>query len=257
MNLASDFDLLVGAIYQAAMEPEAWPEILAAISTLTGRSSLYICHDPLQTPAKGFIWTHAFDPDSLAAYKRDYAGPQYSGLRVCVGLAAGQMIDRRAYFDDAAFFSDPGHRAFLVDQGLTEVLVGPVHRDRRTISVLICGRTSAQGALPANEARVLRGLVPHIGRSMAIQQRLAGLDEQVGLLAEAVAGLETGILGVTAEMEILFANPEAERILATADGIAWHRGRLEVHDSVARGTLAHSIARMVSTQAAPVNPASS
>jgi DNA-binding CsgD family transcriptional regulator len=244
LNLESDFDLLVGAIYQAAMEPEGWPEVLAAISARTGNSTLYICHDPLPTPAKGFIWTHNFDPDSLAAYKRDYAGPQYSGLRVCAGLAPGQLIDRRAYFDDDAYFNDPGHRAFLANQGLAEVLVGPTHRDRQTISVLICGRTASQGALSSDQLRFLHGLVPHIARSMAIQQRLAGLDARVGLLADALAGLKVGVLSVTASMEVLFANTEAERILAAADGLAWQGGKLVVHDLSASGSLKGCVARL-------------
>ncbi len=244
MNLASDFDHLIAAIYQAAIEPETWPEILAAVSTLTGQASLYLCHVPTVAPGEGNIWTHAFDPDCLAVYKLNYAGQQYSGVRLCLTLPPGQLVDRRAYFDDAAFFADPGHRDFLVAQGLTEVVMGPIYRDQRTTSVLLCARTARQGALSSDEFHLLQQLVPHFTRSMAIQQRLAGLDARVEFLAGAIADLDIGVLTVTAEMEVLFTNKEAERLLAATDGLARRNGRLEIFDPPSRDALRDSIARL-------------
>ena len=46
-------EALIPSIYDAAVEPEQWPDILRRLSELTGNSATYLCHVPMTNPAAG------------------------------------------------------------------------------------------------------------------------------------------------------------------------------------------------------------
>ena len=56
MTVLSDADRLIGAIYDAALEPANWPVVLAQLSRMTANSTLYMCHVPLTAVVSRRWW---------------------------------------------------------------------------------------------------------------------------------------------------------------------------------------------------------
>jgi DNA-binding CsgD family transcriptional regulator/PAS domain-containing protein len=255
MTVLSDADRLIGAIYDAAFEPANWPAVLAQLSRMTADSTLYMCHVPLTAPTRGYTWTHEFDPDSLAEYKAHHAGPHNPGVRACMTNPVGVLFDRRSVADDAEFRSHPSYRAFLSDQGLYEGVLATTHRDLMTFGTLLCFRRRAQGAFAADTLGLLRHILPHLTRAMALHQRLARLENDNHLMTAALGRLSLGIIAVAADLRILFANAEAERIFARAEGIGSRRGIFSISDASRHQIVADAVAQRqagVFERAAPV-----
>jgi DNA-binding CsgD family transcriptional regulator/PAS domain-containing protein len=241
--MAPEAESLIGAIYEAACHPQMWPDVLQDVSRMVGGASLYLCHVPITAPSTGYTWTHDFDPSCVAAYKRDYCGPHYSGVRACITQPVGILQDRRSLFDDESFSREPGHLALMGAQGLSDGVLAPAHRDRLTMSMFLCMRRKRHGALEEHAVGALQGLLPHIRRSLGIQQRMARLEGDARLVADALGSLALGVVIVASDMRLLFVNAEAERILALDDGLTRRAGRLVVADALAQAALHAEIAR--------------
>jgi hypothetical protein len=54
-------DKLISGIYDAALEPERWDEILRNISRVFGGATIYLCQEHVQRFGLGDIWTRNFD----------------------------------------------------------------------------------------------------------------------------------------------------------------------------------------------------
>jgi DNA-binding CsgD family transcriptional regulator len=243
MSVLSDVDRLIGAIYDAALEPEGWPSVLGLLSRMTAGSTLYMGHVPLTVPTGGYTWTHEFDPESLAEYKAHHAGPQNPGVRACMTNPVGELFDRRCVADDAQFLSHPSHRAFLSGQGLYEGVLATTHRDLATFASLLCFRRREQGAFDRDALGLLRHILPHLSRAMALNQRLAWLENDNHLMTAALGRLSLGVIAVAADLRILFTNAEAERIFARAKGIGNRRGKLAFADASRHKIVADAVAR--------------
>jgi DNA-binding CsgD family transcriptional regulator len=243
--MALEADGLIGSIYEAACEPQLWPDVLQQLSRMVGGASLYLCHVPITAPSTGYTWTHDFDPACVAAYKRDYCGPHYSGVRACITQPVGVLQDRRHLFDDDSFSREPGHLALMGAQGLSDGVLAPAHRDDLTMSMFLCMRAKRHGPLERGAVGALQGLLPHIRRSLGIQQRMARLEGDARLAADALSSLALGVVIVASDMRVLFANSEGERILALGDGLTRRAGRLVVADARAQTALRDEVARRV------------
>lgn len=247
-------EALIPSIYDAAVEPEQWPDILRRLSELTGNSATYLCHVPMTNPAAGYTWLHEFDPASVEAYKRDFAGPHYSGVMACIVNPVGALIDRRAIADDATFERDPGHQALLGSQGLYHGLVSPVFRDQTTLSALLCWRDRRRGPIDQSSTEVLQLLMPHLTRAVGIHQRMARLANDVALLSGTLQNLNLGVVTVASDMTVTFANREAERILSLCDGLNRIRGKLVLGDSDRQSALAAAVLECAKGDIGRVSP---
>jgi DNA-binding CsgD family transcriptional regulator len=80
------------------------------------------------------------------------------------------------------------------------------------------------------DRRKAQFLLPHIERALQIQHRIAALTQEREIALDVLDGLAVGILFVTSDARVLFANRVAERTLQGADGLSASRGRLRIQD---------------------------
>ena len=241
--MLTPIEKLVAQIYDAAIEPEQWPDALRQLSEMTGHSSIYLCHTPLTEPSAGYNWLHEFDPSSVKAYKREHATPDYAGVASCIVNPVGSLIDRRKIADDRSFLTDPGHQALFVQQGLFHGVISPVFRDSISLSALLCFRDKRQGPLDEASMKTLRHLMPHLKRAIGIHQRMARLSNDVAMLSGALQRLMVGVVSVGAGMSVTFANQEGERILSLCDGINQIAGKLVIARKSEHVRLSAAVAR--------------
>lgn len=240
--MVPSLEKIILSIYDAALEPETWATLLADISDLTGGTSLYLNHARRDDPTRGQTWTHGFDLDLLAHYKAHYANTDNPGIRSVLQSLPGTVRDRREIADDRTFLRDPGHRAFLGEQGLFHGLIASVYRDAESYSALLCMRPERKGPIEGRQRAILNALVPHFGRAIAIRQKIVALSSEVGAMSGALQSLQTGVVTLGANLGISFANEEAQRVIFGADGISCVRGRLTLSDHAQQMRLASAVA---------------
>jgi DNA-binding CsgD family transcriptional regulator len=96
---------------------------------------------------------------------------------------------------------------------------------------------------PYDEAdrRKAQFILPHLERALQIQHRIAMVTQERDIALDVLDNLSIGILFVTSDARVLFANRFAERALQSADALSASRGCLRIQDSKLR----HHFERLV------------
>jgi DNA-binding CsgD family transcriptional regulator/PAS domain-containing protein len=240
-----DADDLIPALYEAALEPEGWPEVLAGIARAAGATAALVGSAPLARMAEIRVWTHDFEPSAVAALSEEGVidGSVYPGPLLT--RPVGAVSDLGA-FSPEVFAADPVARALLQPQNFREGLMMAADRDSEVIVPLALLNEGRRGPVGPAGARLMTRLGPHLRRAYRMQRRVVAAADGLKLLHAALETMGVGVLGLRTDLRIVLANPEAERLLAQGDGMRQVRGRLAIAAPGAQAALAGAVAATLS-----------
>ena len=215
-------DALVDRIYEAALSPALWEEVLAETSRA------------IQAPGGSLLWTNGIgtrlvradgwnlDPEVLTIYERHY-------IDICPRTAmsrarwVGDIFDDRParaskrdrirdYYDVLDRYGY-GHARILVVERSPELAVRmnfyrPIHDDSRP-----------------DEEQVLRVIWPHLRRASHMTLRVAEVAGRADL-GDALWELSTAMLHLDGSGRVLRMNSRAEAVLALSDGLSFVAGQV-------------------------------
>jgi DNA-binding CsgD family transcriptional regulator/PAS domain-containing protein len=171
---------LVGLIFDAAVDPAAWPDTLNKLADATGAHVAALGSYDAQTNAVANIGPRR-DPEYMRVYQEHWASRNPLGV-------------------------------------ITPELFMPRDENTRTefIQEWVVGRV---GDFGQDETELFAALIPFIERAVQFQHRLATLEMQRASSAAAFDRLRDGVIIVDSNFGIMFANRSAEELLAEGDGL--------------------------------------
>jgi DNA-binding CsgD family transcriptional regulator/PAS domain-containing protein len=198
---------LVGLIFDAAIDPAAWPDTLTKLADATGAHVAAPGSYDAQTNAVVDIGPRQ-DPEYMRASQEHWASRnpfrQVWQPNPPLGVITPELFMARDEYTRTEFFQ--------------EWVVGRV------------------GGFGQDETELFAALIPFIERAVQFQHRLATLEMQRASSAAAFDRLRDGVIIVDSNFSIMFANRSAEELLAEGDGLALD------HDGIAAGTPGDSAA---------------
>jgi DNA-binding CsgD family transcriptional regulator/PAS domain-containing protein len=234
---------LIGMIYDCAIEPSRWPPTLAEICHSVECMSGAILLLDLEHSRHRFAYSWGLGPEWANRYF------EHSG--VLTGFYS------RAFSKDICLDGEPLQLSSLMDrvgeagkriyaewtqpQGVCEMVQTVVLRQARRLAVFGANRHESVGALTERELTIMRLLVPHIRRAVAIIDILDAKNVEISTLAATLDSFNAGILVVANQGRILHANSAARGMLSERAPIAAVNGFLSVRDKQAREALARAI----------------
>ena len=248
--MAADEELLaaVDLLYQAAADPAAWPEAIAAAARPLGADS----GCAIWAGPEGFRFRqHGFEPDAADLYLHEFAPldpwvlagqhPRWGEGTVAIGA---ELVDpaslRRTRFAAEIL---PRLDAF-------ELLSGVAVRQGERRAYLSLFRPEGAPGFGEEERRLHALLLPHVRRALWLQERLA----LAGAQEAALDRLAFGLLLLDGGGRVLFANRAAQATLARGDGLAERAGRLVAADARTSAALERLVREVASPD--PRRPAS-
>jgi DNA-binding CsgD family transcriptional regulator/PAS domain-containing protein len=234
------FDELVGAIYEAGMQPEGWQQVVGRIQHhLKAESSQF--WTPLTFPADGgFAFLHNMDEAPRQAYIDYYHRHDIWNFRA---LERGMVRDDSAFVGDqvvdaaewrmSEFWND-----FLRKQDLFRICAGIVHdgsSGKLPVVAMNCYRGIQSEPFSEEERSFLARLLPHLRRSLHFQMRLAPARKSPAELA--LDRLAIPVMVLAADGRVLFANAAAERLAASHASLRLRDGRLRMAEGAAQRRL--------------------
>jgi DNA-binding CsgD family transcriptional regulator len=234
---------VVGAIYDAAIDPQLWPEalrhlcvdlrcVLSAIYLFDAENSC-LRHVKLSDPA--LEWT---------VRNKEYADTFVDFLRVMPTatqpidepLLSTQLPSHGSLFDSRYF------REISLPQGHHDSMHVVLARSGRRCGLFSATRHKSVGFFTGDDFAIMRLFAPHLRRAVTISDLMELRALETEALSATLDRLAMGVVVVADKNRILHANEAARHMLANGGRIVSRRGRLAARDSAAEVELTQAIA---------------
>lgn len=227
---------LVGLIYDAALNPDAWPQFLQAFAVAIGGHCVNLGYIPNSGPELAVQSMVRYDPNALQEYIAYFGSLDpwvVAGLEQGVfrsgALGVGEALVPKSRLLRTEFYNDFGRR-----YGLEGGMTGVIKRDEDSMAFISAFRQPHKKGFDPDDVRLLGTLMPHLQRAIQLHSRVARLEAEREVTAEAFQRLRLATIFVDAKGRVAFTNASASEILARRDGLDIRRRLL--HAGLSRET---------------------
>ncbi|MCQ8181934.1 LuxR C-terminal-related transcriptional regulator [Methylomonas sp. SURF-1] len=257
MSIETEYDKLVGLIYEAALEPERWQAVLLGFSDWFGAAGTTLwVHDfasrGVHTELGGESFRFVrFDPAYLASYADYYTLTNVWTENEAL-LREGAVVTSSMLYDDNRLPETEYFGDWLRPQNLFYSLGGIVAKNGTLAVKLAALRAKYKGPYTNEDLSWYARLLPHLKRACELNQRLAGErlafenQQTVNGTAQAVSGL--CILGLSANGRLIYVNQRGESWLREGNCLTLHHGGLHALDADKDAVLQAALRNAVSSR---------
>lgn len=221
------FSELTGMIYDAAVEPDRWVEVLERLSEVLElkAASFALTYRTEDGYVGSLPITTGMDQATLAAYGERFVhvNPfRAPTLEMPVGsVASSDELVPVDEFEQTEFYRD-----FYMPAGFGHGFTAVIDNDAGNVSTFVGLRSPDQARATEDELNLVRLLTPHLRRAQILAGRLGTLSSQERIVSGVLDRLPVGIVFLEASGEVLRANERGNEILGQDDGLSISRGRL-------------------------------
>jgi len=232
---------LIGMIYDCAIEPDRWPRTIAEICETIGCLSGLLVLVDLRRPQLRLAYTWGL----TSKWERRFLSysdslPGFYARAFSKALCAdGEPLVLSSVVSGA--YAESAYADLTRPEGISEAMQTVVLRAAGRLAVFGANRHESTGKLSDDERNVMRLLVPHIRRAVAISDLLDVKSIEIATLAATLDSFNAGILVVGDGSHILHANRAARDMMSKREPIAAVNGALAVRDAQAGAEIANAI----------------
>lgn len=206
-DLTEPSDELLDRIYDAAVEQELWPSVLAEIADLTNSQGGILIGQSILASQVYFDYNGRLDEDCNRAFRERHIQNPWS-----LGMVY-QPIKRVVFSDEiiplsalrtTAFFDEVLHPQNVAHNAMSALAA----REDFIAAFNMC-RSAEQGPFGDNERRLLELLVRHVHRSLVLGFRLDGYHALHSAEYNVLDRLSAGVILLDQRMKVIYANAAA------------------------------------------------
>ena len=223
------YDTLVHAIYDAALHPSRWPQVLERLcAAFESRSALLFT--PLHSPAQGgFTFTHCI---STATVERWSAKSIHDDVYTQAALRRGLLVDGMAINSDdlvprVVAYASRFYQELWEPAGLSHGCMGVVFAgtDARHLPTAISiYRGPGDAAFLPPHVEMLRALLAHLSRSLGVMYHLRDSQLQMAASLAALDRLPGGVVLLDEAGHASFINRSARALFNKGDVVVQAAG---------------------------------
>ena len=224
---------LIAEIYDAALDPSLWIDVLAKIAHFVGGSA-------------AALWTGSAAKKSICDYGIDTHYRQlyfdhYINLDPATSGRFSADIDKPVAISDIMphheFLTTRFHREWAQPQGLVDFVICVLDKSTTSPAMIRVFRHERDGAVDDQARRRMRLIAPHVRRSV-LAGRLIDLETaKTATYADVLDSIGAGVFLVDAGARIIHANIAGQVMLEAGDFLRTVDGRLAAGDSETNKTL--------------------
>ena len=215
---------LIGHIYDAALEPSRWSDVMRGIVEFIGGAKGLLLASQTSAGQGPFVFPYRLSEAFLLRWQDTYADDNAwsEAARKQGGDVDGSVALGTDLVSDEQLQRSAAYRELVKHEGIGQLCTG-----------VVFGR--AAGALPATHCSVFRALedakfsererdrmrvlIPHLSRALGVMFRLRSAACKAAASVAALDRLSSGVLLVEERGHAIFANRVAQRTLDERDGL--------------------------------------
>ena len=233
---------LIGDIYDAALDPALWADVLKKTKTFIGGFAASLSwKDAVAKRGGSYFDDGGQDPSWRQLYFEKYIKlDPFTMTQFVVELEEPKsFLDVMPYAD---YIETRIYKEWAQPQGLIDGLMCLLDRSVTSVGFLVVFRNERDGFVDDETRRRARLVIPHIRRATLVGKVIdlekAGADS----LADTLDGISAGMFLVDATGRLVHANAAGHVMLAAADVLRAAGGRLAASDLQADAVLADAFA---------------
>ena len=216
---------LIEEIYDAALEPALWSDVIVSINEFIGSRACGLVAKDLKTHTGQTLCYHGVDPHYIKLYGESYA--QFDPL---VSLPAfGQVVGIPDLIDYDQYRRGPFYQDWLRPQRCVDVANALLERPDSNRAILLAVLPGAR-MLDDEMRRRIAQVAPHAHRALVINRTIDSKTSEAAAFAETLDSLGAAILLVDAVGRIVHANAAGHDIVNEGDFLRSSDGRLAARD---------------------------
>lgn len=228
MGETEALSLLVGGIYDAALDPARWPSVLGALARFVGGQAAGLLSKDSVSKAGTAYYHHGVKPHYMQLYAATFhkfdpmAGLYFFDVEQVV------TIPELVAFDE--FRQGRFYREWVKPQGWLDAANVVLDKSVTSYAYLSVIRAEVAGLVDDEMRGRMRMVAPHVRRAVLISRVIDLKTAEAARLADTVDGLAAGVFLVDATGRIVHANTAAHAALSAGDYLKTVGGRLTAGD---------------------------
>jgi DNA-binding CsgD family transcriptional regulator len=207
-----ELSAVIGDIYDAAIDPTLWRQVLGRICAFIGGSSAVLYWHDAATERSEVLHLFNDNPTYTRLYFEKYL-PMNPMFPAATFVDAGVVTTDEDIMPASELVKTRFYKEWVQPQGIVSALAVNLEKGVTRTSLI-----NVRTAVPANQQmrHRLGLLVPHLQRAVAIGRMFDQSKAVEQALAQTLDHVEAAVVLVSASAEIIFANDNAKRMLADA-----------------------------------------
>jgi DNA-binding CsgD family transcriptional regulator len=226
MYSAEQLESLVESVYDASIDGARWPAFLTQLAQqLGGTLPTLFLHDP-RTHAGSLAISVGFDEAMVRAYKERLAECNIwlrSGAHL---LTTHQVRTSHMMCSRKALLGSEWYADYCLPLNVSQAIGATIHRGSIVSSNIAVFGGAGRPDFDCDDMALLEALMPHMQRALKIHMHVAASDLRQREFAEAMEPLAVGVILVSKDARVIFANGSAQRLLNHRDGLMTDRNGL-------------------------------
>ena len=230
MDQEQQLSELIGEIYDAALDPSLWTDVVGKAAGFVGGSAAAI-FSKSPTAGNGNVYYEAgTDPYYRDLYFEKYVklDPSTCGHYFADVEQPIAMADLMPYSE---FLETRFYEEWARPQGLVDFVSAVLDKSVTSAALFGVFRSEREGVVNDETRRRMRLIVPHIRRSVLVGRLIDLKAAEVASLADTFDGLSAGMCLVDAAGRIVHANTACHVILGAGDFLSVVEGRIVAGDA--------------------------
>lgn len=233
------YSALLDQVYQAALEPWQWPDVLVSSAGWLGAQRALMFTPDAGFDDGGFFYSHGVSAEEMTLWNSRHVGEDFWTSRTLakkLDYEGSVFLDNDLSTRDELLASDY-YQQHLSRMQIAWLLASVVLRPQdRSLPWVACSFYRGPDAIGFDQAsrEKMELLLPHISRALGVMFRLRAADIRAASSAAALDALSFGVVLLNAAGQVVQANLEAQQIWLRSDAMTCADGKLRMRDTVAQ-----------------------
>jgi DNA-binding CsgD family transcriptional regulator/PAS domain-containing protein len=231
------FSNLIEDIYDAALEPARWNNVVVGINEFVGGKACGIFSKDLISKSGVTHYFCGADPHYIKLYAETYSklGPLTSYPPL------GKIVSMPDLVPYDEFYRGRFYQEWMRPQGCLDMADVVLENSKSEAKILLAVHIGKR-MVDDDMRRRIALLVPHAQRALTINRAIDRKKSETATFADALDGLGAGIFFVDAECRVIHANAAGESMLCEDDYLRLIGDRLALRDGRANQNLRQTVA---------------
>lgn len=209
--LAEQENKVIGMIYEAALNPVLWQDVLAGIVDFTGSSTAIFTVTDQLSPNYDFVFTHNIPPESMSAYQNEQV--KVLDMRLHAPYWAEKILGDTVLNTFSHYAAMPVETdEFLFYEkcakptNITHVAAVLLERSAYSWAVFAVHRSPQLDQYSEKEEQILKRLGVHLRRALQIYRQLNILQDDRRNIYQVLDHFKVGVMLVNQDYRLIYAN---------------------------------------------------